>query len=592
MNVTNNLKLPQYTEEDIFDLQDINKAYSNIDNAYKEVIDFKNEIPKTNATAEVINARGGKETLGKRLDEFGSQLDNIKYDCISEIVNVLDFGAYLNGKDDDSEAFNKALRVGNVKVPSGSKVRLNKTVYINNPQRYIDFSESVVTIGANTTGIQIANKDITIDMLNIQIKNAFVVCTEENSSFAKSYNSYFVTFDNIRIAGLNGTGFGIHIANGFNVKFNEVHIGGMNSGIDNIAGNNANGIIIETLNDVPTQMINKSNITNINIDSCLIQRVKNGIYFLNTAGTTYDTNKINNVGFSNCDVCINADVKEIRNLQVSLLRCEDCGTMIVNDGQVTLQDVYCYRTKYCMDNKVNGYLIYSGMLYHWNPINENGQAYFIKNNDGVISLSAVTYYERTRDTVYKNEGNIGRIIQRQNPYSTVTRVNKNQTLHIDSFTVEYIDQQAFLNFDNITGDNGAEFYIFSSNNSSFQLPNGTYVVNTVLEKTMLHCKIINGEIIILGQKTPVLSQSTNTTVAGTNKQSINIIDCTVSLTKFNFNEIGLTIIYSSIDGVTLSNGNGNILNFGELNSNNAVNLKNNPLLMIPCGNGKGLAIKC
>ena len=79
MNVTNNLKLPQYTEEDIFDLQDINKAYDSIDNAYKEVIDFKNEIPKTNATAEVINARGGKETLGKRLDEFGSQLDTIVY---------------------------------------------------------------------------------------------------------------------------------------------------------------------------------------------------------------------------------------------------------------------------------------------------------------------------------------------------------------------------------------------------------------------------------------------------------------------------------------------------------------------------------
>ena len=82
MNTTENLNLPQYTEEDIFDLQDINKAYdsidkaySNIDNAYKEVIDIKDEITKTNATAEVINARGGKETLGKRLDEFGSQLD-------------------------------------------------------------------------------------------------------------------------------------------------------------------------------------------------------------------------------------------------------------------------------------------------------------------------------------------------------------------------------------------------------------------------------------------------------------------------------------------------------------------------------------
>ena len=85
MNVTNNLKLPQYTEEDIFDLQDINKAYDsidkaygNIDDTYKEIVNIKDEIPKTNATAEVIDARGGKETLGKRLDEFCSQLDTIE----------------------------------------------------------------------------------------------------------------------------------------------------------------------------------------------------------------------------------------------------------------------------------------------------------------------------------------------------------------------------------------------------------------------------------------------------------------------------------------------------------------------------------
>ena len=82
MNVTNNLKLPQYTGEDIFDLQDINKAYDSIDKAYgnlddtyRKVANIKNEITKTNATAEVIDARGNKETLGERLDEFGSQLD-------------------------------------------------------------------------------------------------------------------------------------------------------------------------------------------------------------------------------------------------------------------------------------------------------------------------------------------------------------------------------------------------------------------------------------------------------------------------------------------------------------------------------------
>lgn len=85
MKTTQNLKLPQYTGEDIFDLQDINKAYDSIDKAYKEVIDIKDEISKANATAEVINARGGKETLGKRLDEFDSQFDTItknKYDDV------------------------------------------------------------------------------------------------------------------------------------------------------------------------------------------------------------------------------------------------------------------------------------------------------------------------------------------------------------------------------------------------------------------------------------------------------------------------------------------------------------------------------
>ena len=112
MNVTNNLKLPQYTGEDIFDLQDINKAYDSIDKAYgslddarKEVVNIKNEIPKTNATAEVINARGGKETLGKRLDEFGSQLDTkaeqinanlilSKKNSINNIIKKSDYSYY------------------------------------------------------------------------------------------------------------------------------------------------------------------------------------------------------------------------------------------------------------------------------------------------------------------------------------------------------------------------------------------------------------------------------------------------------------------------------------------------------------------
>lgn len=97
MNVTNNLKLPQYTEEDIFDLQDINKAYDSIDKAYKEVIDFKNEIPKTNATAEVIDARGGKETLGERLNEFDEQLEHIVKHTDNNVINLNIFNPIGDG---------------------------------------------------------------------------------------------------------------------------------------------------------------------------------------------------------------------------------------------------------------------------------------------------------------------------------------------------------------------------------------------------------------------------------------------------------------------------------------------------------------
>ena len=102
MKTTKNLKLPQYTGEDIFDLQDVNKAYDSIDKAYgdiddahKEVVNIKDEIPKTNATAEVINARGGKETLGQRLDEFSSQLDTIAN------LNTINFKKSIGGEESD-----------------------------------------------------------------------------------------------------------------------------------------------------------------------------------------------------------------------------------------------------------------------------------------------------------------------------------------------------------------------------------------------------------------------------------------------------------------------------------------------------------
>lgn len=52
MNTTENLNLPQYTEDDVFDLTVINEAHNKIDTAYKEMADFREEIKKIK---EILN---------------------------------------------------------------------------------------------------------------------------------------------------------------------------------------------------------------------------------------------------------------------------------------------------------------------------------------------------------------------------------------------------------------------------------------------------------------------------------------------------------------------------------------------------------
>ena len=142
-NKTPNLNLPQYEGHDKFDLKEINNAYSSIDRAYKEVIDIKDEITKTNATAEVIDARGGKETLGERLDEFDSQLEQnntLLNEKINDIntkmknkysVNVKDFGAVGDGVADDTQALIQAFAYDNIEIPTGT-YRVTDTISFEN----------------------------------------------------------------------------------------------------------------------------------------------------------------------------------------------------------------------------------------------------------------------------------------------------------------------------------------------------------------------------------------------------------------------------------------------------------------------------
>lgn len=138
MNTTENLKLPQYTEDDIFDLTVINEAHNKIDTAYKEIANFRDEIPKVNANAEIIDARVGQATLGDKIRSIDSQLDNIIYqkdnDDLEKLIDkynkknitlVLTKNHVLTSKEP------KALNICNI-IGNGYSITLDNVYFTSN----------------------------------------------------------------------------------------------------------------------------------------------------------------------------------------------------------------------------------------------------------------------------------------------------------------------------------------------------------------------------------------------------------------------------------------------------------------------------
>ena len=188
MNVTNNLKLPQYTEEDIFDLQDINKSYDSIDKAYKEVIDFKNEIPKTNATAEVIDARGGKETLGERLNEFDEQLDNIVHLKPNGIDDTENIRSMLQ-KYKRLKLIDGVFNIKNIELPSNAEITASENVTIN----LIGEDGQPCLYSINKENIKISNLNFNGNMKDLYGLGVISIfnsnnCVIENNKFNNVYN--------------------------------------------------------------------------------------------------------------------------------------------------------------------------------------------------------------------------------------------------------------------------------------------------------------------------------------------------------------------------------------------------------------------
>lgn len=95
-NKTKNLKLPQYQNDDLFDMKEVNEAYKIIDESYKEQNDNYKQAIETSTikgaidNLELIDARKGKRTLGEKISEIDSQLES-KSDYLYNIENGIKY---------------------------------------------------------------------------------------------------------------------------------------------------------------------------------------------------------------------------------------------------------------------------------------------------------------------------------------------------------------------------------------------------------------------------------------------------------------------------------------------------------------------
>lgn len=544
---------------------------------------------------EIINEKIFSE-LETDINEINTQLDN-NAKMLFQYVNILEYGAKLDGVTDDSEALEKALNDGCVSLPSNCEIFIGKTVHINKKNRILDGNGCKLYTNGNTTAFEISQLYVNELLHNIEIKNFFIDMSR-GGNFCTCYNSYFVNFTDLRLTGMVDTSFGIKIYNGFNITFKNVHINGTQGNINSSSGNNTIAIHMLLSSDgINPSLSGVINATNILIDGCLIQRVKYGI-LQEVVDGTFDTNKINNVGFSNCDFPIfqkgGSDSKFL-NLQVSTIRAEYCGTTITNIGYTSVNNLYTYNTSFLINNiNANACISFKGTINQWCPNNEG--CCIVYDNKGIIDFSKADSFSYTPNVNHKySGGNFGVIY----PLKTTHRKRNNggQTLTLNPFYNEIINQTAYIDLKNNVGNlvNGSEFYMISSNNVDIDLPDGTIFRFIDTPNTMLHFMVVDNELTILNQSPIYINNDITGNVTGISANNkIHFMNAKVNINQFNFNKVGICILYSTTEGVTLSNGNNNILNFGNLNSNNAFNLYNNPLIMIPLndGTGKGLAIKC
>jgi hypothetical protein len=280
---------------------------------------------------------------------------------VDGFVTPVMFGAKCDGVTDDTVAMQLALEAGSVKLPSGSRIKINN-LYVPD-FREIDFNGSFVY--TNSYAIKCLATVKHGFVRNITIRNAHFITPNIATSAEHTYGAIYLdgaikcNIINCELANVyDGTDF-VYIRNSFNTTIERCYAG---TGSDS-TNVNTNGVSMFS----GTPLISgTNNLTNISIRDMLIQNLKNGIKV--EGNGLYDTSIIQNIGFSYCDNCITFS-GDVRNVKIDTIRCEFCGKGIVNnDSSGFIEASNVYFTRMTDDAIYNtGTMIVSGNVIGYNP---------------------------------------------------------------------------------------------------------------------------------------------------------------------------------------------------------------------------------
>lgn len=234
-NKTKNLKLPQYQNDDLFDMKEVNEAYKIIDESYKEQNDNYKQAIETSTingaidNLELIDARKGKRTLGEKISEIDEELSEIDSQLDSK-VNKSEFEIYIDDykgyviNNDWTNAFSKAIEV--IKKNNGGKLILGCGTYMTDCviltkgmslvgkgfstviKQNINSNTPLISLETDTTKF-VTVKNLTLDgnrFSKTVDSDVLVINTNDQAEYEDGTGDIHAMVDNVFIKNASGNG--------------------------------------------------------------------------------------------------------------------------------------------------------------------------------------------------------------------------------------------------------------------------------------------------------------------------------------------------------------------------------------------------